>query len=219
MAKKNNAEIITDIVNSVERKVIELECRQHINVAMSIKESLNFLKGILVLAEADQSSRKFDLTLDKTGTCTVAYQINGESASAGANVLKFGDTLKITVTAGTGYTITKLQVNGKDYTSGTNITVDTDIAVTVISTLNTYNLTVTDDDHCSVAVTKGGEAVTAGIGAISYGDVLTITATADEGYQIATLTVNDEAFTSGNTVTVSGNVAVVATSEAVENNG
>ena len=221
MATKNSAELIDEVVSYTEQKVIELEYREHINVAMRIDETVGMLKHILELAKDDQQSRKYDLTLDKTGTCTVAYQVNGESASAGANVLKYGDKLKITVTAGTGYTITKLQVNGKNYTSGTEITVDTDIAVTVISTLNTYDLSVTADEHCSVAVTKGGEAVTAGEDAISYGDVLTITATASEGYQIATLTVNGDAFTSGSTVTVSGNVAVVATSEAVppENNG
>ena len=221
MATKNSAELIDEVVNYTERKVIELEHREQINVAMRIDETVAMLKHILTVAKDDQQSRKYDLTLDKTGTCTVTYQVNGESASAGANVLKYGDKLKITVTAGTGYTITKLQVNGKNYTSGTEITVDTDIAVTVISTLNTYDLSVTADEHCSVAVTKGGEAVTAGEDAISYGDVLTITATADEDYQIATLTVNGDAFTSGSTVTVSGNVTVVATSEAVppENNG
>lgn len=221
MATKNSAELIDEVVSYTERKVIELEYREHINVAMRIDETVEVLKHILAVAKDDQQSRKYDLTLDKTGTCTVAYQVNGESASAGANVLKYGDKLKITVTAGTGYTITKLQVNGKNYTSGTEITVDTDIAVTVISTLNTYDLSVTADEHCSVAVTKGGEAVTAGEDAISYGDVLTITATSDEDYQIATLTVNGDAFTSGSTVTVSGNVTVVATSEAVppENNG
>ena len=219
MAKKNSAEIISDMVNALQRKDVELEYRGQINVAMRIDEVKTFIHSMLELAEADQSSRKFDLTLDKTGTCTVAYQVNGETASAGANVLKYGDTLKITVTAGTGYEITKLQVNGKDYTSGTNITVDTDIAVTVIASLIKYDLSVTTDENCSVTVTKGGEAVTAGEDAISYGDVLTITATAGEGYQIATLTVNGDAFTSGNTVTVSGNVAVAATSEAVENNG
>ena len=219
MATKNSAELIDEVVNYLDKQVTVLTHREKINVQMRIDETLAILQYALGLAKDDQQSRKFDLTLDKTGTCTVAYQVNGESASAGANVLKYGDKLKITVTAGTGYTITKLQVNGKDYTSGTEITVDTDIAVTVISTLNTYDLSVTADEHCSVAVTKGGEAVTAGTGAISYGDVLTITATAEEDYQIATLTVNGDAFTSGSTVTVSGNVAVVATSEAVENNG
>ena len=219
MATKNSAELIGDIVASLDRKVIDLEYYNKTHVSMKVEDVVKYLKGVLAIAKDDQSSRKFDLTLDKTGTCTVAYEVNGETASAGANVLKYGDKLEITVTAGTGYTITKLQVNGKDYTSGTEITVDTDIAVTVIATLNTYDLSVTADEHCTIAVTKGGEAVTAGEDAISYGDVLTITATAGEGYQIATLTVNGDAFTSGNTVTVSGNVAVVATSEAVENNG
>lgn len=219
MATKNSAELIGDIVASLDRKVIDLEYYNKTHVSMKVEDVVKYLKGVLAIAKDDQSSRKFDLTLDKTGTCTVAYEVNGETASAGANVLKYGDKLEITVTAGTGYTITKLQVNGKDYTSGTEITVDTDIAVTVISTLNTYDLSVTADEHCTVTVTKGGEAVTAGEDAISYGDVLTITATAGVGYQIATLTVNGDAFTSGNTVTVSGNVAVVATSEATENNG
>ena len=77
-----------------------------------------------------------------------------------------------------------------------------------------YDLSVTADEHCSVAVTKGGVAVTPGENAIEAGDVLTITATAAEGYQMKTLTVGGNSFTSGNTVTVSGDVTVVATSEA-----
>lgn len=216
---KNSAELIDEVVNYTEKKVIELEHREKINVAMRIDETLDILSRILGLAKDDQSSRKFDLTLDKTGNCTVAYTVNGVSASAGANVLKYGDKLVITVTASTGSTITKLKVNNKNYTSGTEITVDTDIAVEVVATLNTYDLAVTDDEHCTVAVTKGGVAVEAGANKITYGDILTITATAAEDYQIATLTVNGETFTSGNTVTVSGNVTVVATSEAIENNG
>ena len=212
--KKNSAELIDEVVDMLDKKIIELEYREHINVQMRIDDVIDFLKDVEAVAKDDQSSRKYDLTQDKTGACTIVYTVNGETASTGANVLKYGDKLVITVTASTGYTITKLQVNGKNYTSGTEITVDTDIALTVISTLNTYDLSVTADENCTVTVTKGGQAVTAGEEAISYGDVLTITATAGEGYEIATLTVNGDAFTSGNTVTVSGDVTVVATSEA-----
>lgn len=219
MANNNNAELIDAVVEMLDRKIIELEYREKINVQMRIDDVIAFLKDVEDVAKNDQSSRKYDLTLDKTGNCTVAYTVNGVSASAGANVLKYGDKLVITVTASTGSTITKLKVNNKNYTSGTEIIVDTDVAVEVVSTLNTYTLAVTDDEHCTVAVTKGGVAVETGANKITYGDVLTITATVGEGYQIATLTVNGEAFTSGNTVTVSGNVTVVATSEAVENNG
>lgn len=212
--KKNSAELIDEVVDMLDKKIIELEYREHINVQMRIDDVIDFLKDVEAVAKDDQSSRKYDLTQDKTGACTIVYTVNGETASTGANVLKYGDKLVITVTASTGSTITKLQVNGKNYTSGTEITVDTDIALTVISTLNTYDLSVTADENCTVTVTKGGQAVTAGEDAISYGDVLTITATAGEGYEIETLTVNGDAFTSGNTVTVSGDVTIVATSEA-----
>lgn len=212
---KNNAELIDEVVNYTEKKVIELEHREKINVAMRIDETLDILSRILGLAKDDQSSRKFDLTLDKTGNCTVAYTVNGESASAGANVLKYGDTLVITVTAGTGSTIKKLKVNGKNYTSGTAITVDTDIAVEVVATLNTYDLTVTPAEHTTITVTKGGVAVVPGEDAISYGDELRISASADEGYQITALTINDVDYVGDQTVTVSGNVTVTTTATTV----
>ena len=212
---KNNAELIDEVVNYTEKKVIELEHREKINVAMRIDETLDILSRILGLAKDDQSSRKFDLTLDKTGNCTVAYTVNGVSASAGANVLKYGDKLVITVTASTGSTITKLKVNNKNYTSGTEITVDTDIAVEVVATLNTYDLTVTPAEHTTITVTKGGVAVVPSKDAISYGDELRISATADEGYQITALTINDVDYVGDQTVTVSGNVTVTTTATTV----
>lgn len=88
------------------------------------------------------------------------------------------------------------------------------ITIKEVNPVTRYDLTVTADDHCSVSVTKGGVTVTPGTDAIAAGDVLTITATAGEGYAIATLTVGGESFVSGSTVTVSGDVTVVATSEA-----
>ena len=212
---KNNSEIINDIIASVDRKIIDLEYREKTNVTMRIDEIVPYLKGVLELAKDDQSSRKFDLTLDKTGACTVAYTVNGVSASAGANVLKYGDKLVITVTASTGSTITKLKVNNKNYTSGTEITVDTDIAVEVVSTLNTYDLTITPADHTSITVTRGGTEVHAGHDKISYGDTLLVSATADEGYQITALTINDVDYVGDQTVTVTGNVTVTTTATTV----
>ena len=214
MATKNSAELIDEVVNYLDKQVTVLTHREKINVQMRIDETIAILQHALDLAKDDQTSRKFDLTQDKTGACTIAYTVNGETASTGANVLKYGDKLTITVTASTGSTITKLQVNGKDYTSGTEITVDTDIAVTVISTLNTYNLTVTAGDNTTVTVTKGGTTVSAGTGVLTYGDEIVITAEASEGYTLSTFTINGESYATAQTITVSGNVAVVT--EATE---
>lgn len=214
MATKNSAELIDEVVDMLDKKIIELEYREHINVQMRIDDVIDFLKDVEAVAKDDQSSRKFDLTQDKTGACTIVYTVNGETASTGANVLKYGDKLVITVTASTGSTITKLQVNGKDYTSGTEITVDTDIALEVVSTLNTYNLTVTAGENTTVTVTKGADEIEAGTGVLTYGDEIVITAEASEGYTLSTFTINGESYATAQTITVSGNVAVVT--EATE---
>ena len=206
--------MIDDIVASLDRKVIDLEYYNKTHVSMKVEDVVKYLKGVLALAKDDQSSRKFDLTQDKTGACTIVYTVNGETASTGANVLSYGDKLTITVTASTGSTITKLQVNGKDYTSGTEITVDADIAVTVISSLNTYNLTVTAGENTTVTVTKGADEVEAGTGVLTYGDEIVITAEASEGYTLSTFTINGTSYATAQTITVSGNVAVVT--EATE---
>ena len=214
--KKNSAELIDEVVNYLDKQVTVLSHREKINVQMRVDETVAILKYALSVAKDDQSSRKYDLTEDKTGACTIVYTVNGETASTGANVLKYGDKLVITVTASTGSTITKLKVNGKDYTSGTEITVDTDIAVEVVSTLNTYNLTLTPAEHTTITVTRGGDAVEAGTGVLTYGDTILISADAEEGYMLTALTINGLDYVGNQQITVTGNVAVETT--AIESN-
>lgn len=211
----NSSQIISHIISRVDNKIIELEKRETINVVMRIDEVVPFLKGVLELAKDDQSTRKFDLIEDKTGSCTITYTADGETISSGANKLVYGDTLVITVVAATGYTITKLKVNGQDYTSGTQIFVDKDITLEVVSTLNTYNLVVTPAEHTSITVTKGGDEIEAGTNVISYGDQLLISASADEGYLVSALTINGVDYVESQTITVSGNVTVSTTATEV----
>ena len=212
----NSTQIINKIIARLDRKVIDLEAREHINVSMRIDEIVPFLKGVLELARDDQSTRKFDLVENKTGSCSITYTVDGENASAGSNVLRYGDTLKITITPSTGYTITKLQVNGKDYVSGTEIIVDTDISLEVISTLNTYNLTVTPAEHSTISVKRNGEEVSAGTGVISYGDTLVVSADVDsEAYMITSLNINGVDYIGDQTITVNSNVTVTTTVTAV----
>lgn len=69
---------------------------------------------------------------------------------------------------------------------------------------SSYNLSITQAEDTTVTVTRGGTALSNNA-SLSAGDVLTITVTG------GTVTVNGEAFTSGNTYTVAGNVTVVST--------
>lgn len=68
----------------------------------------------------------------------------------------------------------------------------------------TYALTIVQDEGTTVTVKRNGTTLSTGAN-LRAGDVLTISC--EDG----TLEVNDEAFVSGNTYTVSGNVEVVST--------
>ena len=214
----NSTEKINQIISSLDNKIIELEKRETINVTMRIDEVVPYLKSVLAIAEDDISTRKFDLTQNVTGTATITYTVNGEPASAGANVLKNGDTLVITVAAGTGYEIKSIKVNNKNYTSGTAITVTTDVNVVVVAELQQFALATQSTGSATITCTVGGDEVDAGAKALNYGDTLVITATAGEGYEISSLTVNGETFVSGSSMTVTGNVSVVAVAQLLKFN-
>ena len=208
-------EKINQIIQSLDKEITTLRARKEVKVVMRIDKVIPYLENILSSATDDISTRKFDLTQDITGSCTLSYEVNGQSASAGANVLKYGDKLKITATPSSHYLLKSLKVNGENFVSGSTLTVSTDIAVTVVTELEKFNLVVTAGENSSVSVTRNGVEVEAGTDAISYGDVLTISASAGEGYELSTLTVNGDDFISGQTHTVSGNVTVVSAATEV----
>lgn len=129
MATNNNAELIDDIVASLDRKVIDLEYYNKTHVSMKVEDVVKYLKGVLALAKDDQTSRKFDLTIDAGENTTVTVTSGESTVSGGANVLTYGDVITISASAGTGYTLSKFKINGKSYNSNATITVTTDIAV------------------------------------------------------------------------------------------
>lgn len=87
---------------------------------------------------------------------------------------------------------------------GTNsVTVD-------LSQNRTFTLSISAGAGSTISVTRSGAALSNGA-SITYGDVLTVTYGASSGYNLATHTLNGSTFTSGNTHTVTGNVAVAST--------
>lgn len=74
-----------------------------------------------------------------------------------------------------------------------------------------FDLTITDT-NATVAVKRKNKTVSEGSDILFNGDVLTITATVAEGYDLTTLTVNGTTIESGDKVTVNGhNITIVAT--------
>ena len=151
----------------------------------------------------------YDLAVT-TSNATVSVTSGGEAVSAGEGVLTSGETIVISAVANEGYRITSLQVNGEDFVSGNSLVVSADVSV-VCSTIALFDLSVSAT-NTTVVVTKGGEPVSAGTDVFEQGDIITITATADADYTLETLTVNGNSFTSGDTLEVSSDVVIVASS-------
>lgn len=129
MATKNSAELIDEVVNYLDKQVTVLTHREKINVQMRIDEAISILQYALDLAKDDQTSRKFDLTIDAGANTTVTVTRGESTVSAGSNVLTYGDVITISASADTDYTLSKFKINGKSYNNDATITVATDIEI------------------------------------------------------------------------------------------
>lgn len=151
----------------------------------------------------------YDLDINAGANSTISVQRAGASVEAGSDVLTYGDSLTISVSASTGYQAT-LQVNNEPFTSGNVYQVTGDVTITSEATQIPYLLTI-QQTNATVEVKDPDEFSLSTDTHVFYNEVLTITATPAEGYSSVTLLVNNEPFTSGNTHTVTGPVTVVGT--------
>lgn len=126
--------------------------------------------------------------------------------SNGAQIFS-GDVLRITGNALNGYNFSGLVVNGAAFTSGNSITVSGKVTVSASATLKSYQLISNQATGSWINVTRNGVALSSGA-TIYHFDTLIITAGANSGYELTGLTVNGSTFTSGGSVTVSGNVSI-----------
>lgn len=83
-----------------------------------------------------------------------------------------------------------------------------------------YTLTVSAGEGSTVTVNRlssgaGATGVLSSGATLYHGDVLQISFGASSNYQLLTATVNGSAFTSGNTLTVTGDVSIAATAQAL----
>lgn len=133
-------------------------------------------------------------------------------------VIYYGDVLKISFSAGTGYNLTSHTVNGNSFTSGNTITVSAAVSVSATATLKSYTLTISSDAHAVVTVMRGSTALNSG-DSINHFDVLTVTVSPQSGWKISAADINGTAISPETAVshTVSGNVTITVTTAALSN--
>ena len=139
------------------------------------------------------------------------------SLSHGA-VIYYGDVLKISFSAGTGYDLTAHTVNGSSFESGNTLTVSAAVSVSASATPKRYTLTISSDGHAVVTVMRGSTVLNSG-DTISHFDVLTVNVSPESGWKISAADINGTAISPETAVshTVSGPVTVTVTTAALSN--
>ena len=147
----------------------------------------------------------YTLSITKGTGSTVTVTRNGVSLSNGSAIYP-GDVLTITASiTHAAYKITYLTVNESSFTSGNTFTVDGDVSVAVYAAVNTTSLSIYKGTGVSsVTVTRTsspygnastGSSLSSG-STVYYGDVLRISYTFTNGYELNTATFNGSSFTS-----------------------
>ena len=146
----------------------------------------------------------------ENGTLTVTADTG--TLQSGATV-EAGTSITVTATPDEGYELETLTVGGETFTSGESYVVEanTEIVATFAEVPPTMYTVSWTADNCDITVeTTDGTTVENG-GEVAEGTELTITATAADGYELESLTVNGDDFENGATWTVAGDVTIAAT--------
>ena len=152
-------------------------------------------------------------TEPENGTIEVSVYGTGETVENGATV-PYGTSVDIVATPDAGYELEGITINGQPYEStgfGYLVAGDLNIEATFVEVPVTMYTVSWTADNCDIKVeTAEGTTVDNG-GEVAEGTKLTITATAADGYELESLTVNGDDFENGTTWTVVGDVTIAAT--------
>ena len=153
------------------------------------------------VAVVSTAPEKRDLTITGTGATGITCTFNGESVTAGTDVLTDYGTFNV-VWTNSHYTVT---LNGTEITSPYSCTVSEDIAI-VATAPTLRSISVTGTAANSVTLKRNGSTISAGTDVIADYDTFGITWTASH----LTVTVDGTEVTSGYVKTVEGDITVVA---------
>lgn len=159
-----------------------------------------------VTVKCTSAINSYTLSLSEGENSSIIVQRNGETLYNGAPI-NYGDVLTIYFVANTGYAIGTHTVNGSTFTSGSTHTVTGNVNVVSTASQTSYTLTISKGSNTNLTVKRGSTTLSNGA-TIYYGDILTITFSANTGYTISQATVNNLNISSGNTFLVVGNTTV-----------
>ena len=183
------------------------------SVNSDVSISALVVKTHTVTIEKPQNSTVLVSYIDPLGSASKQINLSGDVGDYnGVIVVKDGTQLSVTVNPATGYKFSKTEVNTEvNTTENPRIIspVTTDLNITTEVTKKQYLLTITPPSNGTITVMAGSTQLVTGA-LVEHGTQLTVTATPLENYQLSSLTLNGEAFTSVDTYEVEGPVTIQA---------
>jgi len=179
-------------------------------VTVTATPAANYVLDKILVNGTAISGTTFTVTADSVVTATfkkVQYAVSVGTVSNGTVTLSktgsvdYGTTITVTATPAANYVLDKIFVNGSAI-EGTTFTVTA--ASVVTATFKKVQYTV------SVGTVSNGTVTLSQTGSVDYGTTITVTATANDGYELNQILVNGTAI-SGTTFTVTANSVVTAT--------
>jgi len=153
------------------------------------------------------STTDYTLTLSSTDT-SLSVTRNGTPLNNG-DTIHTGDVLTINASPVVGHRLTTLTVNGVSVENGDTYIVRGNTTIVAVSMLvEQFTLTLSEGSNTSISVLRNNVALSNG-DTIETGDQLVISASADNGYNLTTFTINGVSATGTQVVRVSANVVVV----------
>lgn len=158
------------------------------------------------------TSHKLTITQATGSTLTVARTASSAGGSIanlsnGATIYS-GDTLKVTFSASTGYSVT-CKYGSTSISSGGTFTVSGDVTVATTATKLKYTLTISQGANTTLTVKNGSTTLSSGA-SVEYGTVLTVTYSASTGYT-ASCKYGSTSINSGGTFTMTAATTVATT--------
>lgn len=159
------------------------------------------------------------INLSQSAPYAISYNANGGSGAPSSQSIyaTYSYTLSSTRPTRTGYTFlgwsTSSTATSATYQPSQSVTPNGNLSLYAVWEKNTYILSISQGKGTTISVLRNGSSLSDG-DTLYYGDILSISISANTGYNISTHTVNGTNWTTGN-FTVTQAVAVIATATLI----
>ena len=170
--------------------------------------SMVVTNNVTVSGTTDANSYLVTITQPANGTVSAVYNNTTYTSSFYA---AYGATVKVSISANTGYHVTGLTWNGASITSGSTQTVTGNLVLTGKVSINNYSVSFTNPTGAKFSVLYQGRWYHISPLTIAHGSTIKVQVDPDTGYQVDSVKLGSTAITNGSDIVITAAGSLTAT--------